>query len=458
MVQKLILILLATSMLACQQPKAQPKEFTQEQLQEDLNQLFYALKTYHPGLYWYQDSEAFAQQIAKAEASIKNGQDFAEFYKTVNLLTSSIGCGHTRPRMPANRSRQLIDSVLILPLQVFVHGGKVFTTKEIADIPLGSQIVSVDKYKIADIIKQLRAVVPSDGHNTTGKDNFIAQRFGLMLALYLDIQGSQTKTTASVGYIVPDTKSVKKMEINFQPFSNNQQANQGPLMNFMDADMPDTKILRIRTFSSGTLNRNGFNYYDFLKNAFTQLKEEHTKNFIIDVRGNGGGDDHYGATLVSYIANQSFKYFDRIEVTEAYDGYGKIEEEEGRRLMRSHQDLALQQPKKNRFRGKVFILADGGSFSTTADFVSIAKNIKAATIIGIETGGGACGNTSGRSESLKLANTGISLRIQTWGYFSAINKNLICGSGVLPDYEVVDFPFTVEDEMLEQVSALLKGG
>ena len=116
--------------------------------------------------------------------------------------------------------------------------------------------------------------------------------------------------------------------------------------------------------------------------------------------------------------------------------------------------LAEQKPAKNRFAGKVYILADGGSFSTTADFVSIARNSGAATVIGQETGGGACGNTSGNNKSITLSNSGIKVQIQMWGYSSAINKDLPCGHGVMPDYKVVDLPFTENDEMMEMVATL----
>ena len=314
------------------------------------------------------------------------------------------------------------------------------------------------KYKTPDIIAELRSVVPSDGFNTTGKDNFIAPRFGLKLALYLDIEGTSTAMTTTVNYLPPGSQETQTEAVAFSPVSNLLPSDQGPLMSFTNTALPMTKLLSIRTFSSGALNSAGFDYFKFLKASFSQLKKEQTKNLIIDVRGNGGGNDHYGATLVSYIANNSFGYFNSIEVTNAYDGYGDIEEIAGNRYMLSHQDLAEQQPKENRFAGKVFILADGGSFSTTADFVSISKNIGAATIVGLETGGGACGNTSGNSKSITLKNTGITMRIQMWGYSSAVKEDLPCGYGVLPDHAVVDLPFTDNDEVMEMVAKLMAEG
>jgi hypothetical protein len=451
MMQKLIMLLLVTTQYACQQHRSEPKEFSQQQLQADLNQLVGELKAYHPGLYWYQTPAEFEQQFLRAYMGTKDGQNFTEFYKSVNQLTCSIGCGHTRTRMPSERYNQLLDTMLVLPMQVCITNDAIYTKNVVANIPKGTRIASVGGFDAADILTELRSIIPSDGYNITGKDYYIGPRFGLLLALYFGIEGP----TTSIDYITPWRKIAQSKEIVLEPFRSNLPIDTGPILSLNDCILPTTKVLRIGTFSSARVNQSGLDYFNFLESAFSQLKKEKTETLIIDVRGNGGGNDHYGATLVSYITNEAFNYFEKIEVSDAYDGYGDIEEVDSSRHMISHRDLAKQEPAKNSFDGKVYILADGGSFSTTADFVSIAKNIGAAYVVGQETGGGACGNTSGNNKSITLANTGISVQIQMWGYTSAIKKDLPCGHGVLPDYKVVDLPFTDNDEMMELVAALL---
>ena len=387
----------------------------------------------------------------RASTAAKEGQDFVEFYKSVNQLTASIGCGHTRIQMPAARYNKLLDSALVLPLQVCIMNDAIYTRNTAGGLPKGTQITSVATYEAADIIAMLRSVIPSDGYNTTGKDHYIGPRFGLLLAIYLGIDGP----TTTIKYLTPWRKVAQSKELDLQPYLGPPPIDNGALLSFTDSALPNTKILRVGTFSSEVINGSGLDYFSFLESAFSQLKKENTKTLIIDVRGNGGGNDHYGATLVAYIAREAFNYFDKIEVSEAYDGFGDVEEADSSRYMLSHQDLAVQEPKTNRFNGKVYILADGGSFSTTADFVSIAKNIGAASVVGQETGGGACGNTSGNNKRITLANTGIRVQIQMWGYSSAINKDIPCGHGVLPDHSVVDIPFTDNDEVMEMVAELM---
>ena len=51
-----------------------------------------------------------------------------------------------------------------------------------------------------------------------------------------------------------------------------------------------------------------------MEDTFRTLREKGTKTLIIDLRGNGGGNDMYGAMLVSYLTDKPFRYFDHINV------------------------------------------------------------------------------------------------------------------------------------------------
>ena len=75
---------------------------------------------------------------------------------------------------------------------------------------------------------------------------------------------------------------------------------------------------------------------------------------------------------------------------------------DGKYRMVKHPNWGMQQPSKPTFHGKVLILINGGSFSTTSEFLSHAHFHKRATFIGEESGGGYYGNTSGPSLRLTL--------------------------------------------------------
>jgi C-terminal processing protease CtpA/Prc len=184
-----------------------------------------------------------------------------------------------------------------------------------------------------------------------------------------------------------------------------------------------------------------------LEEGFRRLREEKVPHLVLDLRGNGGGRDMYGATLVSYLCPEPFGYFERITVTPAYAGEGRVEEHDGRRLMLSHDGLQVQQPAAFRFQGDVCILIDGETFSTAADVATVAHANGLATFFGEETGGGYEGNNSGSSEFLRLPNSGVGVNVPHWNYRTAGIAAGHEGRGVEPDFPV---RATIEDVLAER--------
>jgi hypothetical protein len=144
---------------------------------------------------------------------------------------------------------------------------------------------------------------------------------------------------------------------------------------------------------------------------------------IVDLRGNGGGADSYGAMLVSYLSDKPFRYFDHINVKtlnpsfKEHSDWPADRESQVRDGMapnpaggyivtaKGHPGVGQQAPGKHPFLGKVFVLTDGLTFSTAADFCAVAHHLKRATFIGEETGGGYYGNNSGMQIILTLPNS-----------------------------------------------------
>jgi hypothetical protein len=82
------------------------------------------------------------------------------------------------------------------------------------------------------------------------------------------------------------------------------------------------------------------------------------------------------------------------------------------------------------FTGPITVLIDEGCFSATDIFVGALELLPNVTLIGTTTGGG-----SGRSETLRLAHSGIEVRVSTMASFRP-NGLSYDGNGVAPDIEV----------------------
>jgi C-terminal processing protease CtpA/Prc len=175
-----------------------------------------------------------------------------------------------------------------------------------------------------------------------------------------------------------------------------------------------------------------------MENTFKTLREKGTKVLILELRGNGGGRDMYGAMLVSYLTDKPFRYFDHINVktiSPSFKDYSDWRADDESRLREGmdpnpaggyfvtaklHPGVAEQQPGKSPFLGKVFVLIDGGTFSTAADFCAVTHHLKRATFIGEETGGGYYGNNSGMQVMLTLPNSKARVRIPMYEYWNAV--------------------------------------
>jgi len=125
--------------------------------------------------------------------------------------------------------------------------------------------------------------------------------------------------------------------------------------------------------------------------------------------------------------------------------------DDGKYHYTGHPNWGTQHPLAPYFAGKVLVLMNGGSFSTTCEFLSTLHHHHRATFIGEETGGGYYGNTSGMSFPLVPPNSKIVLPIQLTGYCMAIEGSEHGSRGIQPDipveYSIADILAGKDKEM-----------
>ena len=107
-----------------------------------------------------------------------------------------------------------------------------------------------------------------------------------------------------------------------------------------------------------------------------------------------------------------------------------------------HPSWGLLKPQEPGFDGKVIVLENGGSFSTTAEFLAKLKDLGRATIVGEESGGAFSGDTSGPSALLVLPNSHIQVPIHLLGYYMSVGHQQSGRRGILPDIPV---RYTIDD-------------
>jgi C-terminal processing protease CtpA/Prc len=91
--------------------------------------------------------------------------------------------------------------------------------------------------------------------------------------------------------------------------------------------------------------------------------------------------------------------------------------------------------RKHHFKGQVYILSGGNTFSASTLFMKSIKDQDNVTIVGEESGGGAYGNNAWLIPDVTLPATGVRFRLPL--YRLVIDRNEVKGYGVQPDVEAL---------------------
>ena len=99
--------------------------------------------------------------------------------------------------------------------------------------------------------------------------------------------------------------------------------------------------------------------------------------------------------------------------------------------------FSAKKPRKNAFKGKIYVLVNGSSFSASSIISSKLKADGRAILVGEETGGANDGTVAGRYNTVKLPNSKILFPIG----LMKISPNIEFTNtkkGVVPDVEIVE--------------------
>jgi hypothetical protein len=439
--------------------EAQPPE----KLREDFQILRRALEEGHSGVYRYTPKADLDRQFDQAEKALDRPMNVYEFYRVVAPAVAAVKCGHTGVRVPPPISQQKPR----LPLSVRVLDGKVYVLRDLSGKGnlAGREIRSVNGVPAARIVKTMLAATPGDGDVQTSR---LYRMGGLNFAANLvDLLGLESPYTVTLW----DAKAGRetKVQIEGQPesklreaartqFPQDQPPKESAQLTFLD----DGKVamLKVIRFGGRADAAGKKDLRAYFPEAFTEIDKRKAGVLILDLRDNGGGNDDLGKLLLSFLIDEPFKYYDDLVINALSFGFQKYtnfpkgfpaglaeqveRQPNGKYRMVKHPNWGRQQPSKPRFAGPVYILINGGSFSTTSEFLSHAHARKRATFIGAESGGGYYGNTSGPGVVLTLPNTGLQAYVPLMTYYMAVPAGKAANHGVAPDYPVT---YTI-DELL----------
>ncbi|MDF1814749.1 MAG: S41 family peptidase [Verrucomicrobiales bacterium] len=418
-------------------------QLTPEMQRKDLDQLNSALISMHPGIHRYTSVDDLADARMKLESSLDRPRSPLEFYRLVAPYVSMLRCDHTSLQPPKSVTREMKDGRNLFPLRIRRLGERWWVVQDFhkqTTIEPGTELLSINGRPMCEIEQSILPALSTDGFIETGALYNLQKSFPVLYALHIEFAPN------SFALILADDKGKQfgreVTGLSREEIGDRDSKKRSPY-NCSYLDEGKHALIDIRNFET-----KGFR--SFVKSTFAGIQQRKIDTVTLDLRGNGGGTDEWGALLCSYFLKHPFGYYNRIEVTDDYRSKKQgVKTIDGLRQVTKPEGLSLQAPATNVFTGRVFVLIDGGTFSTAADVASVLHSNGVGTFIGEESGGGYYGNTSGDSSKLKLAESGIKLELQKWMYTTAIGDR---GAEVEPGRGV-----PVEHKVAPTISELLNG-
>ncbi|MGN6542983.1 MAG: S41 family peptidase [Ginsengibacter sp.] len=436
------------------------KKYSKEALQEDYTLLRNILQKKHPTLYWYTPKDSMNYYFDRGYKSITDSMTELQFgWQILAPLTANIHCGHTSFSMSKGWEHFIKNKTIpSLPLFLKVWKDTMMVIGNMNHknrlIQNGSFISSINGMKNADLLNYMFHFLVEDGYSenvnyirlSVDFPYFHRNIFGLYKKYqvdYTDSNGIEKKTL--IPYYAPEVDTVKKQKKEKKIYERNR-TRQERLQDIRSLQYDSLfALMTVNSFSKGHLK-------NFFRRSFREMRKNKTKNLVIDIRANGGGDIIKSVFLTKYLRDKSFKVADTAyAISNTLKPYTKYisggffnniglffvthKEKDGKYHFGYWERHRFYPKRKNHFDGNIFVLTNGFTFSASSLFCNAVKGQKNVKLVGEETGGGWYGNSGIMIPNITLPNTKLRVRLP---FFKLVQYDHIPvkGTGVIPDVYV----------------------
>lgn len=425
----------------------QNRTYHKQEIIDDLTFLKRQLEENHPNINIYTRPEKFLDFFNNI--SIPNHIAEQEVYSIISSVNEVILDGHTLFYPNQNLLKHNNASGFFIPFQPYWDGEKLYIRKlfnQSKEIILGQEILSINGINSKELIQGMLKKMMRDGNNlqypTWVLNNYFFEYYSYFYGcnkeyeLVLKEKGKE-KFVKVQG--IPKAKLLQ--EIN----KSNHTDEKGISieLNLVSS----IAKLTIKDWHNSKLKENyNQKFKREIKSIIKQIENNAIEHLIIDIRNNQGGDPKNSKYLLSYLLEDPFL------LVESYK-----KKKRGKLVKARGPQMGIHKPLATTFKGKVYVLTNGGSFSNSGIFCSVLKKYKRAVFVGEETGGSEfviCGNP----KTIQLLNTGITIESPRLQFLIKSSRN---GEmhGVRPDFEIkptIQNLIEGKDGVIEYIMKLIK--
>ena len=464
-------------------------------IHQDIDFTFKKIEKLHPNLYWFISKEELARKIDSVKNSITTPLTSKEFYFILSPLVSEIRQGHNSVGFPMERfekeefeerfknTKNDFTKLEFERVEDKIIISDVFDSIKTLQF---AELLKIDSFEVDELLNKYNFLRSSDGFNTS----FYERREGLFLPSYYRVENptlDSVTLTLKQNDIVFDTTFYRVIDSTLLDKKKVKKADKSKeievVQDSVKKEKHDNKPNTIRGFDKKTkrYTRN----YEFMKDSsvgylkirgfmngpFTDLYDEffgyvdsaNSGTIILDLRNNLGGrlnEIHY---LMEYLAMEEFITIEPMEaktsiprtnalwssnnqpvfvliksiVTPFMYVYEKSTSKKKNGVYyHKMKSSKLTEPKENSFKGKVYVLVNGNSFSASSIISSNLQGSGRATIVGEETGGTFNGTVAGVFKPIKLPNSKLKVQFGL-GMIKAPYTETPDGKGVIPDVTIL---------------------
>ncbi|WP_062055538.1 S41 family peptidase [Aquimarina longa] len=393
------------------------------------------------------------------------------------------------------------------PLSFQRSGDRLFIKKNYgkdSTLIAGTELLTIEGEKVSDLLNYFKELPTGDGYNTTFVPEYVSRGFGYFYTKTHPRKDSlsitvKTRDKIYTHYLCAsyskqkkkskkekDTVRITKEKPNKLEIKNRKQQEKitrkehkkrgfnaykkeyNRNFRFIRSDSASTvAYMHIRSFTKG-------NFKKFYKESFSKIDAANCENLIIDLRDNLGGRISEIDELYSYLTDKEYVFIENAKMTKrlsflypffhsdswlektvatlfspivmTYQMF-KVKKENGAPHYKFKYSK-LRKNKENFYKGKIYVLINGMSFSASSILSTHLKANKRAIFVGEETGGAYNGTIAGIFTKLELPNSKVKMRVGLMKINTPYTKQPD-GYGIMPDVYVKNN--TEKDTALEWI-------
>ena len=429
------------------------QKFSRTEVLGDLTYLFESLKDAHYDLYAYTTEHEFDSTYQAIRSSVD--QDSLSLLQTINTLqqlTTAVNNGHTNIDFPGQSYGEYAYSGgTLFPLELAFEYDKPLVRKNWSDnyaIEIGSELLSINGMSMQEILSR---IYPQIAAERPYFKNVKIELYSFPRC-YWQVFGKQDNFEVKVLFNgVVKTYVLQAIEvIDGYEMKRAEVMNAKMMLKFFDQSA---------YLNPGNFSGDEQKYRQFIDSAFVEIQQRNSKNLIVDLRNNGGGNNSFSDYLVSHFADKPFKWnssftlktsrFLKEHVRQHNDTTDVFFKE-----ILGHKDGEVYeygfeahhpQPEPKRFGGKVFVLVNRQSHSQSAVTAAQIQDYGFGIIVGEETGD--YPSLYASQFQYRLPHTGIPVNVSK-GYIIRVNGST-AAQGVVPNIFIKDHLLDEDDEILD---------